>query len=202
MIHLDTYHNITEEVLNEADRKQLLKGLIFIPVFAIICGGVFWIMLSVKDTFFFYVVIGMASIFAVVIFFISRALILDLIEGVKNVLKGIITRKETYDRNAGGRSGAPDWHYFLYFGSFKLEVNKKQYDDFKENDLVEIKMTKRGKNFMDHRVIKHDAIQGELLYEGKELSKKVAPTPKWVIVVIVIVFIAFVAGIITMFYFE
>ncbi|MCP4459489.1 MAG: hypothetical protein GY816_15930 [Cytophagales bacterium] len=95
MDHLDSYHNITEEVLNKADRKEPRKGLMFIPVFAIICGGVFWVMLSVRDTFLFYAVIGMASIFAIVIFFISRALILDLNEGVKNVLKGIITRKES-----------------------------------------------------------------------------------------------------------
>ncbi|MCP4459488.1 MAG: hypothetical protein GY816_15925 [Cytophagales bacterium] len=81
-------------------------------------------------------------------------------------------------------------------------MDKKQYDDFRENNLVEIKMTKRGKNFLDHRVMKNDAIQGEILYEGKELSKKVVPTPKWVIVVIVIVFIAFIASIIAMFYFD
>jgi len=38
----------------------------------------------------------MACIFSVGIFFISRVMILDLREGVKNVLQGIITRKESY----------------------------------------------------------------------------------------------------------
>ena len=174
MKQMDNYHKITEEPLTREERKQLRKGLMFIPIFVLVSGVIFYVMLSAESTgFFFYAAVGMACIFSVGIFFISRVMILDLREGMKNVLQGIITRKESYDRNANASSGAPNWEYFLYFGSHKFAVNKEQYDDYLENDLVEIKQTKRGKTILSHSVLKRNAIQGDLLQEGQEFSKEV-----------------------------
>ena len=68
MEHLDTYHKITEEPLTKDERNQLRKGLLFIPIFIIVSGIIFWMMLSAEsDGFFLYAVAGMAGIFLIVI---------------------------------------------------------------------------------------------------------------------------------------
>jgi len=71
-----------------------------------------------------------------------------------------------------------------------LAVNKEQYDDYLENDLVEIKQTKYGKTILSHSVLKRNAIQGDLLQEGQELSKEVETKyPKWIKFVFIGLFI-------------
>jgi len=49
MEQMDNYHKITEEPLTREERKQLRKGLMFIPIFVCVSGVIFYVMLSAES---------------------------------------------------------------------------------------------------------------------------------------------------------
>ena len=134
---MDTYHQITEEPLTAEERKTLSKSLWGIPIFIGFASLVFGFLLTIAPGF-IYVAFFFILIFGIIIFFKTRAIVLDLKDNAKQVVTGIVTKKSKYYKR-GDRDSPGKWYYNLYFGEYRLEVHASIFRAFKEASLVEIK---------------------------------------------------------------
>ncbi len=185
----------TYEPLSEKERSKLKKGFIFIPVFILISGGIFYFMLSGPgsgDDFFGFAVMGMAVIFIAVIFWITRAVVLDLRDNEKKIIQGVITLKETHTSTGKKRRTT----YYFHFGDYKLSVQANIYHQFEEGDLIEIHQAKRVYNItFDSKLLKRGVLPEEVekfraIHEEK--TKKVNRLSVVIFVIVVLGIIGFV----------
>jgi hypothetical protein len=171
---MESYHQLTEEPLTDFERGKLRSGLIGIPIFAVISAIIFYIMFKMvgNDEIFRYVLMGFILIFVAVIFFIFRGVVLDLRDGVKRVLVGVITKKEhTY--HSGSRNSSGRHYYTLHFGDYKLNTLQYVFSAFDEGDLVELKFAKRNSSMIfSHQVLKKNALDSERLTSLNAPAKK------------------------------
>ncbi|MFY0627773.1 MAG: hypothetical protein JXR07_15855 [Reichenbachiella sp.] len=140
----DSLLKVTYAPLSPDERKKLKKGFYFIPFFTVFAGGIFYFMLSMaggKDDFFFYAVLGMAAIFGLVIFWITRGIVLDLQDNEKKIVQGVVTHKESVRHKS--KKGRSRTSYHLYFGEKSMRVEADLYHKFNEGDLIEIHQAKR-----------------------------------------------------------
>lgn len=137
--------------MSKEERNKLKIGLYIMPFAVLFVSGVLYFMLSMSfgESYFFWGVCFMGTVFFGIILWTLRAIVLDLRDNEKKIIEGVITRKEkivtTATRASGRRSRRTRTKrtYLFYFGDTKMQVQADLYNKFDEGDFVEIHMAKR-----------------------------------------------------------
>ena len=180
-------HKLSEEPLTASDRKQLSKHMLAPIVIGIFFGAIFYIPFASGD---FgesgaYLIIGFAILFIGVLAYIFISIRRDLDSGMKQVITGTITRKET--KHTSSRNGRGKFYYYIYFDELKLTVFQWIYKDLRERELVEIKRGRRSNTILSYKVLESD-LKKRI---GHEFHLDQVKKPLWTKIFLVFWFILF-----------
>lgn len=161
---MDRYYKTEDRPLEPHELRKLKQGIWVIPFFLVFFVVFFVILFNFveyQDGFFFWVPVGFAIFFALIMGYIIRGFLLDLRYQTKEVFQGLITRKEW--RRSGGKSKSTT--YYFYFGEKRMRVELNIYGKFEEGDLIEIHRSRRLYNMI---------YKTELLKRGVEMQQVAA----------------------------
>jgi len=134
---------ITEVPLTSEERAKIgwtlssfiLMAFVFISVFT-------------YKTHDYLITILLTGVLGVGAYFIGKEYILDFIFPTKQIIEGKITWKREYSRVKPTSPRYPlseeyVWHYWIYLGSMKLEVNESEFKKYNEGDFLRVEKAKR-----------------------------------------------------------
>lgn len=163
---MNEYYQITEAPMEQKDKNKFRNGLLLMPIFYVIWGVIAYFLFN--NDFLIWGSIGLNTfivfsvLFLGIITWISRATYLDWKSDVKQVIKGIITRKE--HQVSGSNISSHDSKsrkkhtYYLHFDNFQFNVKANHYKKVNEGDLVEFHYGIHTKNITQDIILEKNAL--------------------------------------------